>query len=153
MAEQRFTAMLAQKGSRVYLPIPFNPDQIWGAKARHHVTGSIAGKAIRGALINEDGICILPLGPAWRRDNGLNAGDTVEARLTAEGPQAQALAADIAAALEAEPRARAFFDALATFYRKGYLRWIDGARQPDARAARIAEMVELLKAGEKQRKP
>lgn len=153
MSEQRFTATLAQNGSRVYLPIPFNPDQIWGAKARHHVTGSIAGKAIRGALVHEDGVYMLPLGPAWRRDNRLSAGDMVEAILAAEGPQAQALVADITAALDAEPQARAFFEALATFYRKGYLRWIDGARRPDARAARIAEMVELLKAGEKQRKP
>lgn len=153
MAEQRFTAALAQSGSRVYLPIPFDPNSIWGVKERHHITGTINGKMIRGALINEDGVYMLPVGPAWRRDNGLNTGDTVEATLMAEGPQAQALAADIAAALDAEPQARAFFEALATFYRKGYLRWIDGARRPDARAARIAEMVELLKAGEKQRKP
>ena len=54
--------------------------------------------------------------------------------------------------MAAEPAASAFFDGLAQFYRKAYLSWIDATkRRPDQRAARIAEMVELLKAGRKQR--
>ena len=69
-----------------------------------------------------------------------------------EGPQRAELAPDIAAALEAEPEAATFFDSIAQFYRKGYLRWIDATkRSPETRAARIAEMVRLLKAGKKQR--
>ena len=82
----------------------------------------------------------------------LKPGDEVEIVLTPEGPQQQALADDIAAALAAEPAAAAFFDSLATFYRKGYLNWIDATkRSPEERARRIATMVELLKAGKKQR--
>jgi Bacteriocin-protection, YdeI or OmpD-Associated len=43
---------------------------------------------------------------------------------------------------------------LAQFYRRAYLRWIDATkRSPDKRAARIAEMVELLKSGIKERFP
>ena len=62
------------------------------------------------------------------------------------------LADDLTAALEAEPEALAFFQGLATFYRKGYLRWIDATkRRPEVRAERIAETVRLLKMGEKQR--
>jgi uncharacterized protein YdeI (YjbR/CyaY-like superfamily) len=71
--------------------------------------------------------------------------------LSPEGPQSEDLDADIAAALAAEPEAQAFFAALATFYRKGYLKWVAGARRPEARAARIAELVMLLKAGRKSR--
>ena len=56
------------------------------------------------------------------------------------------------AALDAEPEAGRFFNALASFYRKAYLRWIDATkRRPDVRAARIAELIQLLKAGHKQR--
>jgi hypothetical protein len=47
--------------------------------------------------------------------------------LEAEGPQNADLAPDLAAAFESSPEAAAFFASLATFYRKGYLRWIDGA--------------------------
>jgi uncharacterized protein YdeI (YjbR/CyaY-like superfamily) len=72
--------------------------------------------------------------------------------LAPEGPQREDLADDIAAALAATPAAAAFFDTLAQFYRKAYLRWIDGAsRRPDLRAARIAEVADLLAAGTKQR--
>ena len=45
-----------------------------------------------------------------------------------------------------------FFDSLAQFYRKAYLRWIDATkRSPAKRAERIAEMIKLLDAGVKQR--
>jgi len=94
----------------------------------------------------------LPLGPAWRRDSGLQLGDPVTVALEPEGPQSEALAPDIVAALAAHPDAKQFFDGLATFYRKGYLRWIDATkRSPELRAQRIAELVELMKAGRKQR--
>ncbi len=72
--------------------------------------------------------------------------------LEPEGPQRDDLAPDVAAALGAAPGAAALFDSLAQFYTRAYLRWIDASkRRPDLRAARIAEMIELLEAGHKQR--
>ena len=51
-----------------------------------------------------------------------------------------------------DARTEAFFDGLAQFYRRAFLRWIDGTkRRPEERARRIAEMVALLERGEKQR--
>ena len=81
---------------------------------------------------------------------GIAIGDEVTVELAPEGPQRSDLADDIAAALAANPAAGAFFDTLAQFYRKAYLRWIDATtRRPDLRAARIAEVVGLLAAGSK----
>ena len=57
----------------------------------------------------------------------------------------------MASALDAEPQAKAFFEALATFYRNTYIKWIESAKRPETRAARINEMVELLKVGKKQK--
>jgi uncharacterized protein YdeI (YjbR/CyaY-like superfamily) len=69
-----------------------------------------------------------------------------------EGPQRDDLADDIAAALDANPGAGEFFDSLAQFYRKAYLRWIDATkRRPEQRAQRIAEVIGLLNAGVKER--
>ena len=151
MSVQRFKTTLVKLGAKIVLPIPFDPNDVWGAKLRHHVTGTINGCPVRGALVSEDAQHVLSIGPAWRRDSGLDAGDAVEVELAPEGPQFVDLAPDIAAALEAAPEARSFFEALATFYRTGYLRWIKGARRPEMRAARIREMVVLLQAGQKQR--
>ncbi|HQZ33613.1 MAG TPA: YdeI/OmpD-associated family protein, partial [Ilumatobacteraceae bacterium] len=59
---------------------------------------------------------------------------------------------DIRTALDAEPVAGAFFDGLAQFYRQAFLRWINATkRRPDERARRIAEMIDLLGQGQKQR--
>jgi uncharacterized protein YdeI (YjbR/CyaY-like superfamily) len=107
---------------------------------------------VRGPLDSSDGAYYLSLGPAWLRDSGIAPGDDVDVVLTAEGPQEEALADDVAQALAAEPSARDFFNSLATFYRKGYLTWIDATkRRPEERAARVRRVVELLKASKKQR--
>jgi hypothetical protein len=150
---QRFRATIDGTGKgRVYLALPFDPAGVWGERARYHVRGTIDGRPFRGAAEPFAKGHLLALGPAYRRDTGLSPGDEVEVVLEIEGPQREALAPDLAAALEAEPEAGRFFDALATFYRKGYLRWIEATkRRPDVRAARITELVELLKAGHKQR--
>jgi uncharacterized protein YdeI (YjbR/CyaY-like superfamily) len=121
MGSQWFRTVVAS-GPRhsAVITVPFDPDEAWGAKADHPVSGTI--------------------------------GDEVNGELAPEGPQRGDLADDIAAALAANPAAGAFFDTLAQFYRKAYLRWIDSTtRRPDLRAARIAEVVGLLAAGVKER--
>ncbi len=148
---QKFQAVVTAVGSRVHVPVPFDPNEGWGRKQRHHVTGTIDGAAWRGPLEADGDRYYLTLGAAWRRDAKISAGAAVTVVLSPEGPQAEDLDADIAAALAAEPEAQAFFASLATFYRKGYLKWVAGARRPEARAARIAELVTLLKAGRKSR--
>lgn len=152
-AERSFQERIegTEKG-RVYLVLPFDPEKTWGQKARYHVSGTINGKGVRGALEQFGKGYFLPLGPAYRRASGLHVGDLVTVMLMPEGPQSHVLAVDIVAALEAEPEAAGFFDGLATFYRKNYLRWIDATtRSPELRAQRVAELVKLMKAGKKER--
>ena len=67
-----------------------------------------------------------------------------------EGHQVDTVAPDIGDALRAEPEARAFFESVAPFYRNNYIRWIESAKRPETRSARIAEMVKSLKAGQKR---
>jgi hypothetical protein len=151
--ERRFTATVASgPGGRVVVPVPFDPDEAWGAKARHHVTGTVGGTGVRGVLEVTGPGRGLTLGAAWRRDCGVKPGDEVEVVLLPEGPQRTDLTPDVAAALDAAPAAGELFDSLAQFYRRAYLRWIDATkRRPDLRAARIAEMVELLETGHQER--
>lgn len=150
---QRFTATVTvDRRGRRHVPVPFEPDAVWGVRPRHHVTGTIAGCRVRGVLESEDGGAVLIVGPAWNRGGGPADGTAVEVVLAPEGPQRDDLAPDVAAALDASPAAAAFFDSLAQFYRKGYLQWIDATkRHPEQRPIRIAEMVRLLEDGRKQR--
>jgi hypothetical protein len=146
------TTLVASPGGGVYVELPLDPTSIWGAKDRHHVTGTIGGRNVRGPLTADGDRFILSLGPAWVRGCAVRAGDEVAVVLAPEGPQLESLAPDLAAALATEPEALTFFNSLATFYRKAYLKWVDATtRRPDLRAERIEELVELLKAGKKER--
>ena len=150
---QRFeTHLAAGPRGRVVIAVPFDPDEVWGTKAQHPVGGTINGKQVRGTVTPGDSGWVFTLTPLWMRDAGVAAGTDAIVELSPEGPQRRDLADDICAALEANPAAAAFFDTLAQFYRKAYLRYIDATtRRPDLRAARIAEVVDLLAAGIKQR--
>lgn len=150
---KRFQVTVAvDRQGRTRVPVPFDPDEVWGTKPRHHITGSLDGHGLRGVIDRDDDGHVVVLGPAWGRDCGPTDGATVDVVLAPEGPQRDDLAPDVAAALDASPRAAAFFDSLAQFYRRAYLRWIDATkRHPDQRPVRIAEMIQLLEDGHKQR--
>jgi Bacteriocin-protection, YdeI or OmpD-Associated len=145
------TVVMADDGT-VRVPVPFDPDEVWGAKARHSIAGTVAGIPVRGDVRPVGDGHEFVLGPAWLRGRGPDLGVQVQVVIEAEGPQRADLADDVAAALDADPKAGESFDALAQFYRKAFLGWIDATRRrPEQRPIRITEMVELLKAGKKQR--
>ena len=151
MTAQHFKTIISKSGSRTFIGLPFHPNEVWGVKGRHYVAGTINGHRVRGSLGSDGTQFFLPLGAAWRRDNGLEAGSEVDVVLSPEGPQSEGLSPDVVAALDAEPQARAFFESLATFYRNTYIKWIGSAKRPETRSARIQEVIELLKAGKKQK--
>ena len=151
MTTQSFKSIVGKSGSRVFIPIPFNPNDVWGVKQRHHITGTVNGHGVRGSLGSDGTQYFLLLGAAWRRDCGIDAGTKVDVILSPEGPQSESLSADIINALDAEPQAKAFFESLATFYRNTYIKWIESAKRSETRTARIQELIKLLKAGKKQK--
>ncbi len=153
MTSQRFAvAITAVRGGTLTVPVPFNPDEVWGAKQHHHVAGTVNGSPVRAVVEPAGDGFAFTLGPKSPGARGVGVGDLVTVEIAPEGPQRDDLAEDVAAALAAEPDAGVFFDSLAQFYRHAYLRWIDATkRRPDQRAGRIAEMVHLLKSGTKQR--
>jgi hypothetical protein len=152
-SDQRFrTTIEGTEKGRVFVVLPFDVEAAWGVRERYDVRGTVNGARIRNTLQKFGRGYFLPMGPAWRRRTGVGPGDVVEVLLCVELSQREGLAPDIAAALEDSPEAGRFFDTLAGFYRKGYVRWIDATkRRPDVRTERIAELIKLLKAGYKQR--
>ena len=152
-SSRTYTAALEQlPNGRARVQVPFDPNEAWGPKREHHVGGSIRGYRIRGSVVLDEAGWSFSLGPAWLRDSCVGAGAHVLVTIFPEGPQRADLAPDVAAALDDNPEAGAFFDSLAQFYRKGYLKWIDATkRRPDVRAQRIADVVGLLSAGIRER--
>jgi hypothetical protein len=131
--------------------LPFDANDAWGEKDRHYVAGTIGGFRFRGALTAvEDGFR-LHLGPAWCRDPRVGPGTEASVVIEPEGPQFGGLSPDFRAALGDDPAARRFFESLATFYRNGYVDWIEAAKRPETRTRRIADAVAALKRGERDR--
>ena len=61
------------------------------------------------------------------------------------------MGADVAAAFAGDPAAARFFDSMPSFYRNNHERWIEGAKRPETRAKRIAEVVDLCRQGKRER--
>ena len=121
MRVERFRARItANSRGHAVITIPFNPDEAWGAKAVHHVSGTVNGCRVRVTIAPGDSGWAFTLNPARMRHTGIAAGAEVIVELAPEGPQRAALADDISAALAANPAAGAFFDTLAQFYRRAY---------------------------------
>src|SRR5262245_50619288 len=84
----RFTAVVTTDWRRrVVLPVPFDPDALWGRKDRHHVAGILNDCGFRGVIERSGEGWGIALGPAWLRHRGIDIGDKVDAALIPEGPQ------------------------------------------------------------------
>ena len=142
-----FDTIVQKEGSFTFLAIPFSPREVWGAKPRFHVTGTINGMPVRGTLgaLGQD--YFLRLGAKWMQDCGIEPAANVTVQLSLEGPQEGSISSDISKALSGNKKAKVFFDGLPTFYRKNFIRWIESAKREQTRIKRINEMINLLSEG------
>lgn len=83
-----------------------------------------------------------------RKATGLANGDTVHVTLTLDTtPRAVDLPDDFAAALDADPRARAFYDGLSNSLQRYHVGNVTGTKNPDTRQRRIDKAIDLFLAG------
>jgi hypothetical protein len=135
-----------RKAGGIAVRLPFDPDDAWGARDRHHVSGSIHGFPVRGSLTRREDAAYLELGPAWCRSGIVKDGDPVRVRLEPEGPQLDDLGPEFRAALDGDAGARRAFESLATFYRNELVRNVDGVKRPETRARNLEAAMERLRA-------
>lgn len=148
---RRFVSKLEKVSGKAFVAVPFDPNDAWGSKDAHYVNGKMGGCVFRGVVERLGESWVIPIGPAWLRDQAVEVGDRVEVEIGPEGPNSSNMGEDVAAALDAKPEARRFFDSLPTFYRNNFSRWLKDAKRPETRAKRLAEMVALLKEGKRER--
>ena len=76
-SRQFTTTVTAAPRGQVLIPVPFDPDTVWGGKRRHLVGGTVNGVRVRGALTTTPDGYALTLSRAWLRDCHLALGDNV----------------------------------------------------------------------------
>jgi hypothetical protein len=153
MAPKQFEATVeANERGNVQITIPFDPSAEWGRRQRHYVSGTINGTPFNGSLGARAGRVFMPLNKEFREAARIDVGDVVTVVMESAEPARAELPPDLEEALAGEPAARKFLDGLSAFYRGEYVMWIVGARRPETRAARVAEVVTLLRDGEQRRR-
>lgn len=88
---------------------------------------------------------LLPFSRTNREAAGVAAGDTVSVALASDdAPRTVEVPDDLAAALDAAPRARAAFDAGSFSHRREWVEWVSGAKRPETRERRVRGVVEQV---------
>lgn len=119
-----------------------------GAK-RFPVRAVINGYEWRTTVTRMRGEFLLGLNREVRTGAGVAAGDTVSVAIELDDePREVDVPAALAAALADDAQAQAAFDALAYTHRKEYARWVSEAKREETRERRVAEALEMIRAGQ-----
>ncbi len=144
----RFAVVLgADAGDLPAVVLPAEVAAAMGGRARIPVMGTINGVAFRGSTMPMgDGRHCVGFRRAIQAQARVEVGDTVAIEIDRDdAPRTVDLPEDLAAALAAEPGARAAFDAMSYTHRREWAEAIEGAKRPETRAHRIAQAVDAAR--------
>lgn len=134
------------------LPVPEEVVAALGGGRRPAVQVTVNGHTYASSIGSMGGRHLVPLSAENRTAAGVAAGDEVDVDLTLDtSARAVPVPDDLAAALAAEPPASTFFEGLAPSHRKEWVRWIEEAKKPETRTARLERTLTALREGRKTR--
>jgi Bacteriocin-protection, YdeI or OmpD-Associated/Domain of unknown function (DUF1905) len=85
---------------------------------------------------------------AHREASGLRAGDDVQVTLALDtAPREVEVPPELAAALEADPAARAFFDGLSYSNKRVFTLSVEGTANPETKVRRVEKAIALMREG------
>lgn len=119
-----------------------------GSSKRPPVRATINGYTYRSSIASMGGRFLLSVSADVRDKAGVKAGDEVDIDVELDTePREVTVPADFAAALDARPEAKSFFDGLSYSNRSRFVLSIDGAKTDETRHRRIAKAVVQLSEG------
>jgi hypothetical protein len=131
------------------------PDEVvagLGSGKRPAVRVTIGEHTYRTTVASMGGRFMIPLSAENRAAAGVVAGDEVDVDVEADAaPREVAVPSDLADALAESGTVRDFFDSLAYSHRKEWVRWVEDAKKPETRSARIATTVASMREGRRTR--
>lgn len=149
MGAIRFRTQLQAHGPAAAVVLDDDQVATVGEGARRFpVVATVNGHTWRTSVARMGGESLLGLNRQVREAAGVAAGDTVDVVvLLDEQPREVDLPDDLATALSTDPTAKAAFDAMAFTHRKEYARWVAEAKRDDTRQRRVAQALEMIRAG------
>lgn len=151
MDDLEFDTTLDNDQGKVRIWLPVDPTPAWGKRSRHYIRGTINGTTFDGSLGTRNGRWFFPVNRQLQQRAGVGPGDQVHVVLSPAEPPQVTVPPDLAAALAGEPDAGEFFHDLSGFYQQQWVGWIESAKKPETRAARVGDTVIALTARRRQR--
>jgi len=147
-----FRAVLKLGGkSATGIEVPAKVVEGLGAGKKPAVRVSIKGHTYRTTVFPRGGVYLIPVSSENRNAAGIAAGDTMKVDIQLDDqPREVEVPADFAKALKRTAAAKGFFDDLSYSHKRAYVMWIDDAKKPETRLARITKAVTMLSEGKKR---
>jgi bacteriocin resistance YdeI/OmpD-like protein/uncharacterized protein DUF1905 len=149
MGSLRLTTTLVSRGPAAAILLDDEQVEAIGEGAkRFPVAASVNGYRWRTTVTRMRGEFLLGLNREVRDGAGVEAGDTVEAKIELDmAPREVEVPEALTKALSEDATAGAAFEALAYTHRKEYARWIAEAKREETRERRVREALAMLRAG------
>jgi hypothetical protein len=149
MAVRFHTTLSLENRNATGIHVPLEAVEALGGGRRPAVVATVNGYTYRGTVLGYDPADpLMPFSSEHRAASGLRAGDEIEVELTLDtAPREVDVPADLAAALSAEPAAKAFFDGLSYTNKRIHTLSVEGAKTPETRARRVEKSIVLLREG------
>lgn len=145
----RFRTTIVQSGKNTTgIQVPDEVVGALGSGKRPAVKVTVNGYSYRSTVASMGGVFMISLSAEHRAGAGVGGGDEVEVDLELDSaPREVTVPPELAAALDAEPAARATFDGLSYSNKSWHVLQVTGAKTEETRQRRIARSVEALKQG------
>jgi hypothetical protein len=142
------TTILGTGKTTAGIEVPEEVVEALGAGRRPPVRVTINGYTYRNTVAVMGGVYMIGVSNEHRTASGLAAGDVVDVDLELDtAPREVSVPADLDAALDAEPAARATFEKLSYSNKSWHTLQVAGAKSDETRQRRIAKSIEALRAG------
>ena len=146
---ETFRATIVQTGKTACgIQVPGAVVEALGGSKRPAVVVTLDGYTYRSTVAPMGGEWWVGVNSDHRAASGLKAGDEVQVTLELDtAPRELEVPPELAAALDADPVARAFFDGLSYSNKRVFTLSVEGTSNPETKARRVEKAIALMREG------
>lgn len=138
----RFETTMFQTGNNTGIEVPPEIVEALGGGKRPPVTVSVNGFEYRSTVAPMGGKFLIPFSSDKRAATGIAGGDPISVELELDtAPRTVEVPAELQAALDAAPAAKAAYEALSPSRKKAIVTGVESAKAEDTRRRRIEKAV------------
>ena len=146
----QYDTTILQIGNNTGIEVPPAVIEALGGGKKPAVVVTIGSFSYRSSVAVMGGKYLISLSAERRAASGLKGGDLIQVDLQLDTtPREVTVPDDLAAALAAEPEAKAFFESLSYSNQSRHVLSITEAKTPETRQRRVEKAMEMLRSGQK----